>query len=171
MGSLQHISVIRACSTGTHVSGTRNKVLGASVVGLRLMLADGSVLALDQTDDRFKGAVVTLGALGVVLEVGLRIVPAFSVRQSVESAGNWTSVRPRAAELLASAYSVSIYTRWYDDDPTEVLLKRRIVEGETWNQRDSKASRSMLLGDGAHLTVRDEVVPWLEALPPLSRGS
>ena len=84
MGSLPHISTIGACSTGTHGSGAGNEVLGSSVVRMRVLLADGSVLTLDEGDPRLKGAVVALGGLGVVLEVELRLVPTYSIHQSVE---------------------------------------------------------------------------------------
>ena len=63
MGSLPHISVAGASSTGTHGSGDSNRVLAHSVVALELVTADGDLLELSRESDpeRFPGAVVALG--------------------------------------------------------------------------------------------------------------
>src|SRR5918994_6223163 len=68
LGSLPHISVAGACATGTHGSGDRNGVLATAVVGLELVTGAGDVIELrrERREDRFAGAVVGLGAIGVV---------------------------------------------------------------------------------------------------------
>src|ERR1700722_9670275 len=45
LGSLPHISIGGATATGTHGSGSRNKVLSAAVAGLDYAAADGGVRA------------------------------------------------------------------------------------------------------------------------------
>src|SRR5688500_4594057 len=83
--SLPHISVAGACSTSTHGSGDRNGSLATAVAALEIVTADGSLVSLSRERDgeRFKGAVVGLGALGVVTQMTLDIAPAFQVRQVV----------------------------------------------------------------------------------------
>ena len=50
---------------------------------LELVTADGSLITLDRGDADFPGAVVALGALGIVTTLTLDLVPAFELRQYV----------------------------------------------------------------------------------------
>ena len=45
LASLPHVSVAGACATVTHRSGVTNRNLAAQVLGLELVIADGSVVA------------------------------------------------------------------------------------------------------------------------------
>jgi len=162
MGSLPHISVIGACATGTHGSGVRNRVLAASVTRIQLMVADGSIVDVHRGEADFAGVVVSLGALGIVLEVDLQLVATFNLVQTVGSDLSWSRVVREAPSHLASAYSVSIFTRWSDAEPTELLVKRRI-DGDFTPPLEASVSR--LLGAAPQWTVRDTPVPWLHALP------
>src|SRR3954454_6828300 len=66
--SLPHISVAGAVATATHGSGVRNANLAAAVSAIELIRGDGEVVTLrrDTDGETFRGAVVGLGALGVV---------------------------------------------------------------------------------------------------------
>ncbi len=132
LASLPHIAVVGACSTATHGSGTGN--LATQVVGLELVDGRGEVVRLSASanGDSFPGAVVGLGAIGLVTKVTLRVVPAFDVRQWV-----WENM-PLAAfgdhfdEIMRAGYSVSAFTTWRDDRVSEVWVKRRADAGD-WN--------------------------------------
>ena len=65
-GSLPHIMVAGACATGTHGSGDGNRILAASVSAVELVGPDGELRTVRRGDPGFAGAVVALGALGVV---------------------------------------------------------------------------------------------------------
>ncbi|SBT45664.1 FAD-binding protein [Micromonospora auratinigra] len=108
LASLPHISVAGAVATATHGSGRANGNLATAVAGLELVTADGDLITLDRTDRRFAGAVVGLGALGVVTRLTLDVVPTFDIRQYVRLG------LPRAAldTALDAAYSVSVFTGW-----------------------------------------------------------
>jgi xylitol oxidase len=114
LGSLPHISVAGACATGTHGSGDRNGILATAVRGQQLVTGDGEVveLAADQPD--FAGTVVHLGALGVVTELTLALVPAFEIRQYVYEDLPLPTLAERFAEVTGAGYSVSVFTRWQD---------------------------------------------------------
>ena len=80
LGDIDAQTVVGATQTGTH--GTARDVpatISASVVGLEMVLADGSLVHADATlqPDLFAAARVGLGALGVVTRVSLATVPAF----------------------------------------------------------------------------------------------
>jgi L-gulonolactone oxidase len=82
LGDIDRQSISGAIATGTHGTGTRQYGIASAVTGLRLVLADGSVLQCspDEHAEVFQAARVGLGALGVVTEVELQCVPAFRLR-------------------------------------------------------------------------------------------
>ncbi len=127
LGSLPHISVAGACATGTHGSGATNQSLAASVCGIDMVTADGDVVRVDDSDRRFGGAVVALGALGIVTSLTLRIETTFDVRQDVYVDMPWSGLG-ELDEIMKSAYSVSLFTRWMGTVDL-VWTKSRFVEG------------------------------------------
>jgi L-gulono-1,4-lactone dehydrogenase len=82
LGDIDSQSIAGAISTATHGTGARLRNIPAQVVELTLVLADGSTLVCsrDRDDELFRAARVGLGALGVVAEVTLQCVPAFTLR-------------------------------------------------------------------------------------------
>ena len=125
LGSLPHISVAGASSTGTHGSGDANKVLAASVSAIELVTASGDVVRMDRGDERFGGAVIALGRLGVVTALTLDLVPAFEVRSQVHLGLPATAALEHLDALLGAAYSVSLFTRWTDPWEFVVWSKHR----------------------------------------------
>ncbi|GAA5196258.1 alditol oxidase [Rugosimonospora acidiphila] len=124
--SLPHISVAGAVATATHGSGVRNGNLATAVSALRLVTAGGDVRTLRRGEDPdFSGAVVSLGALGVVTDLTLDVVPAFDVRQYVYDDVPLASLSGRLAEALSAGYSVSLFTDWTAESINQVWVKRR----------------------------------------------
>ncbi|MEW2546925.1 D-arabinono-1,4-lactone oxidase [Streptomyces sp. NPDC047002] len=180
LGSLPHISLAGACATGTHGSGAGNGSIATAVRALELVTADGSSLTLERGDEGFDGAVVSLGALGVVTRATLDLVPSFDVRQWVYEGLRGAVLRERFDEVLTAAYSVSLFTRWRADEIEQVWLKQRVgdpvpaTEGTTgdapgtWlGARLADGPRHPVPGmDPAHCTVQGgETGPWHERLP------
>lgn len=91
-GAITAQSISGAISTGTHGGSIVYGSLSDTVEAVRLVKADGNVIELDRSDDRFPAVVVSCGLLGVMSTVTLRCVPAF-VLQSRNSVG-------RAAEVI-----------------------------------------------------------------------
>lgn len=170
MGSLPHISVAGATATGTHGSGAANRVLSAGVRRLELIEASGEVRTVARGEPSFEGSVVSLGALGAVVTLDLDVEPTYQVTQDLYDHLGWSEVVERIEEVLGSAYSVSVFGRWNDQDPTEVLVKTRVGSndaplgwaGSTAALEANAPFRS--LGEG-HLTLRGEPGPWSERLP------
>ena len=81
LGSIDHQSIAGAIGTATHGSSTRHGILSQSVLGLKIMLANGRVVSCsrEQNPDLFRAALVSLGALGIIVEVTFRAVPAFNI--------------------------------------------------------------------------------------------
>jgi FAD-linked oxidoreductase len=82
LGDIDVQSIAGAISTATHGTGARLRNISAQVAELTLVLADGSTLqcSRDRDPELFCAARVGLGALGVIAEVTLRCVPAFTLR-------------------------------------------------------------------------------------------
>jgi xylitol oxidase len=130
MASLPHISVAGATATGTHGSGTANQSLSAAVTGLELVTAGGDVVELSRSGgDAFAGAVVHLGALGVVTRLILDVVPSFEVAQRVYEDLPLDVLDDHFADIMASGYSVSMFTDWRAPRLTQLWIKSLVEAG------------------------------------------
>ncbi|MFJ9715568.1 FAD-binding protein [Streptomyces sp. NPDC101213] len=123
MASLPHISVAGSVATGTHGSGVGNGPLAAPVREVEIVTADGSTVVIGRGDERFGGAVTSLGALGVVTALTLDLEPAFEVEQHLFTELPLDGLDFEA--VAAAAYSVSLFTDWRAPGFRQVWLKRR----------------------------------------------
>lgn len=80
LGDIDRQSISGAVSTGTHGTGLALGGLATQVVGLTLVDGTGQVRVLTEGQEELAGAVVGLGALGVLTSVTLRLAPAFALR-------------------------------------------------------------------------------------------
>ena len=127
LASLPHISVAGACATATHGSGDKNRNLAAAVTEMEMVIASGEVVVLTREKDgeQFNGAVVHLGALGIVTKLTLDIVPAFEIRQYVYEDLPLGRLKEHFYELVSSAYSVSMFTDWRRSMINQLWIKSR----------------------------------------------
>jgi xylitol oxidase len=126
MASLPHISVAGSVATGTHGSGVGNGSLACAVREVEIVTADGSTVVIGRRDPRFGGAVTSLGSLGVVTALTLDLEPAFEVEQHVFTELPLAGLDSEMFEtVMASAYSVSLFTDWRAPGFRQVWLKRR----------------------------------------------
>jgi alditol oxidase len=127
LASLPHISVAGACTTATHGSGEKNGNLATEVAALEFLTPAGDIVELSRAKDgdTFKGAVVGLGALGVITKVTLDIQPTFLMRQYVYQGLSFDAMKQHFDAIESSAYSVSLFTDWQNKVFSEVWLKCR----------------------------------------------
>ncbi|GAA3699901.1 FAD-binding protein [Zhihengliuella alba] len=112
LASLPHISVAGAIATGTHGSGDRLGSLATSVRALTFLAPDGAERTYRRGDEDFAGAVVHLGALGVVVRVELDVEPAYQVVQTVFESLDWATVVENFDAVTGCGTSVSLFTSW-----------------------------------------------------------
>jgi alditol oxidase len=124
--SLPHITVAGAVATATHGSGDRNGNLATAVRSLDLALADGTVLTVGPDDPRLPGAVVNLGALGVVVRLTLAVEPTFDVAQTLYRELPFDAGVEALDAVMGSAYSVSLFTDYQRDVFDQVWWKGRV---------------------------------------------
>jgi FAD-linked oxidoreductase len=82
LGDIDEQSIAGAISTGTHGTGAALGGVATQVTGLRLITAAGELLDCSATREPaiFKAAQVSLGALGIISAVTLRLAPAYRLR-------------------------------------------------------------------------------------------
>jgi xylitol oxidase len=175
LASLPHISVAGSCATGTHGSGDVNGGLATAVAAIEMVTADGDLVTLSRGEDgdRFRGAVVALGALGAVVTMTLDIVPAFEVRQYVYEGLAGEVLDDHFEDVVSSAYSVSLFTDWRSSRINQVWVKERI-DGEAgtpvptlFGATPADGPRHPVPGVAADACTTQMGVPgpWFERLP------
>ena len=174
LASLPHISVAGATATATHGSGAAHQNLAAAVAGLTLVTADGDLVELRRGDDGFDGAVVHLGALGVVVSVILDLVPSFDVSQRVYENQPFQALDDHFTGLMASGYSVSLFTDWRAPRLTQLWIKQRLdvppsaVSQASWfTAMPAPAARNPVPGASPDACTQQLGVPgrWYDRLP------
>jgi alditol oxidase len=174
LASLPHITVAGATATGTHGSGNRNGSLSTSVTGLELVRSDGELLTLGPADPDLAGAVVNLGALGVVTRIELRFQPAFDVRTTVYVGLTWDRFLDDIDAVAGAAYSVSVFTDWHE--VTQVWVKSRADDPgspeDLFGARAATEPTHMLPGAPTENLADQSGLPgaWHERLPHFRAG-
>ncbi|MBX3013668.1 MAG: FAD-binding protein [Caldilineaceae bacterium] len=126
LASLDHITVIGACMTATHGSGDVHGNLATGVSRLEMVTATGDLVTLsrEKDGDQFLGAVVALGALGVVTKVTLDLVPSFLLQQDVYEKLPMTAILDHFDAIMGAGYSVSLFPDWQSDWINTVWVKQ-----------------------------------------------
>jgi alditol oxidase len=143
---------------------------------VQMVTADGDVVTVNRDRDRaeFPGIVAGLGALGIVTGLTLDTVSSFYIRQYVYENLPLEQVAGHFDEIMASAYSVSLFTDWRAPRIRQAWLKRRADAADGWTARPRWMGGR--LADGprhpvpgmppAHCTEQLGVPgPWHERLP------
>ena len=83
LGDIDRQSLAGAVSTGTHGTGRHLRSLSNQIIGLCLVTApEGAVVELGADDPQtLRAAQVSLGALGVITRVRLRLLPAYRLHE------------------------------------------------------------------------------------------
>src|SRR6195256_5459356 len=181
LASLPHISIAGAISTATHGSGEKNGNLATAVSALEIVTAAGEAVKLSRQRDGggFRGAVVGLGALGVITKVTLDIQPTFLMRQYVYENMPLAEMKDHFDAIQSSAYSVSLFTDWQNQRINEVWFKSSMEEGQAFDatpeffgaKRATKNLHPIAELSAENCTEQMGVPgPWYERLPHFRMG-
>jgi L-gulonolactone oxidase len=114
-GDIDAQTLAGALATGTHGTGARYGNLSTQVAAVRLVTAAGEAVEIGESDpDALRAARVSLGALGVVTEVVLRCVPAFTLER-VDEPRPLGDVLARLDELAHGADHFELWAFPYAD--------------------------------------------------------
>jgi xylitol oxidase len=179
LASLPHISVAGACTTATHGSGVKNGNLSTSVKGLEFVGADGTVHTLTEKEnaEKLQGAIVGLGAIGIITKVTLALQPSFSMRQFVFEQLPLSAVSANFEKIMSAGYSVSLFTDWQKNSVNEVWVKLRSDEkfdgqSEFFGARPATKNLHPIVELSAENCTEQMGVPgvWYERLPHFKMG-
>ena len=123
MGSLPHISVAGAISTGTHGSGDRLGTLSSAVRCLQFIGPSGDLVDVRAGDPGFEGMVVGLGAFGPITRVTLALRTSYRMRQDAYLNLSWQRLLDDLDGVMGASYSVSLLTRWTSSSVQHVWVK------------------------------------------------
>jgi len=110
LGDIDAQTVSGAISTGTHGTGIAHSTIASCVESLTLVTGTGEVLRIDSDNPLFPAARLGIGALGIMVEVTLRCVPAFTLLAD-ERPMPLTEVLAQLDEQIAGHEHVEFY--WY----------------------------------------------------------
>ena len=181
LASLPHISIAGACSTATHGSGEKNGNLSSAVGALEFINSAGDVVKLSREKDgeTFRGAVVGLGALGVITKVTLDIQPTYMMKQWVYENLPLDQFKQHFDAIEASAYSISLFTDWQKQKFSEVWIKSRTEPGhefpapkDFYGSTPATKNLHPIVELGAENCTEQLGVagPWYERLPHFRMG-
>ncbi|MFJ4223055.1 FAD-binding protein [Microbacterium sp. NPDC089695] len=177
LASLPHISVAGAVATGTHGSGDALGSLASAVRALTIVTPAGETRSLARGDEDFDGAVVSLGALGAVVDLTLDVEPAYEIAQHVFEAPAWDAILRDFDDVTGIGTSVSIFSTWeHTDSADQIWVKQRLPEArelaraDLFSRLDARAAatkRHPILGvDPVACTEQGGVPgPWFDRLP------
>ncbi len=117
LGDVTYQTLAGAVSTSTHGTGLQRTGLAAQIRAFKLVTASGEVLTCDPVHNAeiFHCGRVSLGALGVITEVTLNVVPAFNLR-AVEQPMRISHVLDNFAQLIQENDFFEFYwvphTKW-----------------------------------------------------------
>jgi len=172
--SLRHITVAGAVATATHGSEDRLGNLATAVAGLELVTAGGERVELSRQCDgeRFAGAVVSLGALGVVTRLTLDVEPTYDMVQHVYAGLPWEALYGHFDEITSAGYSVSLFPTWQQPVVESVWVKHRLDPGEPVPEPPTELFGARLqerhlptLQNDRVRTAINEPGPWHHRLP------
>ena len=180
LASLPHISIGGACATATHGSGINNGNLATGVSAIEFINASGEIITLSKKDgESFYGAVVGLGALGIVTRITLDLLPTFNMQQVVYRNLPMKTLENNFEAIMSSGYSVSLFTNWKNKNINEVWIKSRI-DGTKTNSLAPDFYGAKLATKNLH-PIEDQSAdncteqmgisgPWYERMPHFKMG-
>src|SRR5690606_24133640 len=118
----------------------------------------------------FSGIVVGLGALGVVSEMALDIIPSFAIRQNIYLDLPIPALLADFDGVMSAAFSVSLFTRWQGTVVDQLWAKSfDAPEAPALSILGARAAERSIHplpeGNGDNCTVQlGQVGPWHERL-------
>jgi FAD-linked oxidoreductase len=116
-GDINPQSLAGAISTGTHGTGAELGSLSTQACGFRLMTADGQIVECGPTlnPDLYQAQRLSLGLLGVAVEIRIHVLPAYHLEERVERRPLAEMVE-RLDELAAATRHMEFFVFPYSDD-------------------------------------------------------
>lgn len=141
LGDIDAQSIAGAISTGTHGTGLSLGGLASQITGLRMATTAGTIVDFDDTDrESLQAAVVSLGALGIITRVRLKVLPRYRLKlvarraplsEALEHCTEWAG-NHRHFEFFWFPHSDSCQLKFTDmtDEPARPQSRRARMADE-----------------------------------------
>ena len=124
LGDIDEQTVAGAISTATHGTGARQATISSCVEAVKLVNGAGEVVTIGRDDELLPAARASLGALGILVEVTLRCVEAFTLLAD-ERPMALPEVLAGLDEWIAGNEHVEFY--WYPyTDRTQLKINNKV---------------------------------------------
>ncbi|RKP44285.1 FAD-binding protein [Cohnella endophytica] len=131
LGDIDVQSIAGAISTGTHGTGLKFGNLATQIIGITVVTGTGEVLDCSEQShpDLFKALQISLGSLGIIVQVTLKLRTAYKLRYE-SSRTKLTDCLERLPELTANNRHFEFY--WFPyADPCQIKTLNETDEPET----------------------------------------
>jgi len=138
-GDVDPQSITGATATATHGTGARFQNVSACIDSLRLVTASGDILSLSD-GNAYLAARVSLGALGVISQVTLRLVPLYTLHRHDEKRSLAETIR-RLDEFVEGNDHFEFFVFPYADTALTRIMRRSDEEPKPtpgWKRRFSE---------------------------------
>jgi L-gulono-1,4-lactone dehydrogenase len=124
LGDIDAQTVAGAISTGTHGTGVAHSTLASCVAAVTLVTGTGQIIRVDAGSELFPAVRLGLGALGVLVDVTLRCVDAFTLLAD-ERPMRLVDLLARIDDDIAANDHVEFY--WYPYTDRAQLKRNNVV--------------------------------------------
>jgi len=147
-GDIDRQAIAGAIATGTHGTGRTLQNLSASIVGARLVLADGRVVDCDAENksELFEVCRLSLGAVGVLTELRLSVREAYRLEERM-----WLEDLDSILENIEGLTSATRHFEFFWQPGKKAAACKALTE-------TLEAPRYPLAAEGARLAWSDEVL-------------
>ncbi|KAG1174940.1 hypothetical protein G6F70_004456 [Rhizopus microsporus] len=136
LGSISDQSVAGVMATATHGTGAHFGCLSTFIVNLTLVTADGSVLFCSPDENRqvFEAARCSLGALGIITRMTLKVEPDFKL-EAIQKPYKFSKVLENWDEVIHSSEHTRIW--WYPHTDDCVVWRANRTDKEKYKSSPS----------------------------------
>lgn len=166
LGSIDVQSVAGVISTGTHGSSLKHGLISQSITSLTILLSNSQLVtcSASKNEELFRAALLSLGSLGIIVEITIQAVPDFNI--------SWSqSLHPLS--FVTDNWSKTL---WTDAEFTRVwwlpYLKRAVVwRGEKSSQPTHPPNTTFYGGKFGYYVYHNllylsntfpRILPWVE---------
>lgn len=150
LGSIDSQSVAGVIATGTHGTGAAFRCLSTQVARLELIDGSGRAVTIARGHPDFDGAVVGLGALGIVHAVTFDVVPAFRLHD-VTRLERFDDVIENIDELVVSCDHFKLW--WFAPGEDVVVFRYRRTDEPANDSAARRWFKDRVIGVGAYRTL------------------
>ncbi len=169
LGDTAGQTIAGAISTGTHGTGLTKHSLSGQVTALQLMLADGSLREVSEKSDPdlFQAARCSLGTLGVVTAVTIRVVPAFTLCQVDRKVST-----EEGLALVGDPPEIDHFKVWFlpYTDTAVTSSARSFPVSSPARPRTAQLLRESFLINGLMSAAGAVARKWPQGVPAMNRG-